>query len=224
MYNGGVPDRFELRMKKILKWIGQAIALILVLPLAGIELVAKRLLRRDVFLSVHAQLLSLIPGKVGSYLRVAYYRFALDHCSKNIVIQFGSRFTQSAVSVEDRVYIGTGCVIGMSSIGSETMLADNVLVLSGRHQHGTASGTSFQSQPQTFQRVSIGNNVWIGSAAVIMADIGNNSIVGAGSVVTRPVPECQKVAGNPARSIGSTLAVPDCGSVPTSPRSLSGID
>jgi acetyltransferase-like isoleucine patch superfamily enzyme len=188
-------------MKKILKWTAQAIALILVLPLAGIELVAARMFRRDVFFSAHAQFLSLLPGKVGSYLRVAYYRFTLDHCSRNIAIQFGSRFTQSAVSLEDHVYIGTGCVIGMASIGSETMLADNVLVLSGRHQHGTESGTSFQAQPQTFQRVIIGNNVWIGCAAVVMADVGNNSIVGAGSIVTRPVPEGQKVAGNPARSI-----------------------
>jgi acetyltransferase-like isoleucine patch superfamily enzyme len=195
----------------------QFLALMVILPLGALELVAKRLLRRDVFFSVHAQFLSLIPGKLGSYLRVAYYRLTLDHCSKDVAIHFGSRFTHSTASVEDRVYIGTGCVIGMASIGRETMLADNVLVLSGRHQHGTEPGSTFQGQQQTFQRLNIGKNVWIGSAAVIMADIGDNSIVGAGSVVTRPVSECQKVAGNPARPIGSPLAVSDYESAPTSP-------
>jgi len=192
-------------------------ACILILPLGVIELAAKRLLRRDVFFSAHAQFLGFIPGKLGSYLRVAYYRLTLDHCSKDVAIHFGSRFTHTTSSVEDRVYIGTGCVIGMASIGSETMLADNVLVLSGSRQHGTELGSAFQVQQQTFQRLNIGKNVWIGSAAVVMADIGNNSIVGAGSVVTRPVSEGQKVAGNPARQIGSPLAVSGCESVPTLP-------
>jgi len=200
---------------RILKWMAGTIACITVLPLAGIELAAERLLRRDVFFSAHAQLLSLVPGKFGSYLRVAYYRLTLDHCSKDVAIHFGSRFTHSTTSVADRVYIGTGCVIGMASIGSETMLADNISVLSGRHQHGTDSGISFQAQQGTFQRLKIGKNVWIGTAAVIMADIGDNSIVGAGSVVTRPVTEGQTVAGNPARSINITSIASDHESVPT---------
>jgi len=196
----------------MLKSLVQFVAMIFILPLGALELAAGRILRRDVFFSAHAQFLSLIPGKVGSYLRVAYYRFTLDHCSKNIAIHFGSRFTHSTASVEDRVYIGTGCVIGMASIGSETMLADNVLVLSGRHQHGTSPGAAFQAQERTFQPLRIGKNVWIGSSVVIMADVGDGSIVGAGSVVSRPVAEGQKVAGNPARPIGGGLAASNCGS------------
>jgi len=47
----------------------------------------------------------------------------------------------------------------------------------------------------------IGDGVWIGANATIMADVGHDAIVGAGSVVTKPVPPYAIVAGNPARII-----------------------
>jgi len=55
------------------------------------------------------------------------------------------------------------------------------------------------------KRICIGNDVWIGSNSVIMEDIGNGSVVGAGSVVTKPVEAFTIVAGNPARELGKRL-------------------
>lgn len=46
--------------------------------------------------------------------------------------------------------------------------------------------------------ISIGNDVWIGQDAIIMANIGNGAIVGAGSVVRNDVPPYAIVIGNPA--------------------------
>lgn len=58
--------------------------------------------------------------------------------------------------------------------------------------------------------VHIGKNVWIGSNSTVLPGItiGENAVVGAGSVVTKDVPPMTVVAGNPARiikEIGGTI-------------------
>ena len=66
--------------------------------------------------------------------------------------------------------------------------------------------TFTQIEPRIYANkpISIGDGVWIGAAALILPGItiGERSIVGAGSVVTRDVPPYTIVAGNPARPIG----------------------
>ena len=51
--------------------------------------------------------------------------------------------------------------------------------------------------------IKIGNNVWIGGNACIMpgVKIGDNSVIGAGSVVTKDIPEGVVAAGNPCKVI-----------------------
>ncbi len=51
--------------------------------------------------------------------------------------------------------------------------------------------------------MNIGNNVWIGGNAVICpgVHIGDNAVIGAGSVVTRDIPAWSVAAGNPCRVI-----------------------
>ena len=47
----------------------------------------------------------------------------------------------------------------------------------------------------------IGAGSWIGSGAIVMADVGANAVVGAGAVVTKPVPDAVVAAGVPATVI-----------------------
>jgi len=101
--------------------------------------------------------------------------------------------------VEKGVSIGAYCVIGRSSIGARCQIASHVLMPSGRRQHvRNADGTLSDC---ITDRTSIGPDCWIGDGAVVMADLGQGVTVGAGSVVTRPVPAGSVVVGNPARPI-----------------------
>jgi Acetyltransferase (isoleucine patch superfamily) len=70
--------------------------------------------------------------------------------------------------------------------------------------HGTADLTKpIQDQPRIWQKVRIGAGTWIGSGAVVMADVGRNCVIGAGAVVTKPIPDRVLAAGVPARVIRS---------------------
>ena len=87
---------------------------------------------------------------------------------------------------------------GHIDIGDNVMFAPNVTVITATHPVLPAlreKGLQFNVD------VKICNNVWIGAGAIIMPGItvGENSVVGAGSVVTKDVPPNTVVVGNPAR-------------------------
>lgn len=146
------------------------------------------------------QLLSLVPGISGAFSRRAYYVMTLDDCAKDVGVAFGTWFTKRSVSVAPRVSIGAHCLIGSCSIGEGTLLGSNIDVLSGRHHHAPDSNGALRAgQEVRFEQVRIGKNAWIGNRALIMADIGDNSVIGAGSVVVHAVPANVVAVGTPAR-------------------------
>lgn len=109
------------------------------------------------------------------------------------------------------VSIGANCDIQNVSFGSEPYLikiGDRTQITSGVKffTHG-GSWVFRQEHPKIdfFGKIEIGNNVYIGNNALIMAGvkIGNNCIVGAGSVVTKSIPDNLIIGGNPARIIGN---------------------
>ena len=91
----------------------------------------------------------------------------------------------------DRVEIGNGVMMG-----SDILITDN--------DHGTdPTLPEFRSQPLITAPVKIGDGCWIGEKACILSgvEIGEHSIIAAGSVVTKSVPPYTIAAGVPARAI-----------------------
>ncbi|MGB5229955.1 MAG: acyltransferase [Desulfoprunum sp.] len=149
-----------------------------------------------------AQALALVPGKLGSYLRVAYYCMTLRRCSSQGYIGFGSFFAHPEAELGIGYYIGAYTIIGKVLIGNHATIASHVSILSGKNQHGFKElGKPIQEQFGFFSEISIGENCWIGNNSVVMADLGRQTIVAAGSVVVSPTQGEEVVAGNPARVV-----------------------
>ena len=109
----------------------------------------------------------------------------------------GVRFNE--VKIGKNVIVMNGCLMmaaGGITIGDETQIAANVQLISNNHDLNDRNVI-------TCKPIKIGRRVWIGAGATILpgVTIGDNSIVGAGSVVTKDVPADIIVAGNPARFI-----------------------
>ncbi len=87
----------------------------------------------------------------------------------------------------------------MCDIGDDVLIGSNVDILSGRHQHHSDDPDRPRcEQGGTFTKVRIGRDAWIGNSAVIMADVGEHSVIGAGSVLVKPIPPQTVAVGNPA--------------------------
>jgi maltose O-acetyltransferase len=91
------------------------------------------------------------------------------------------------------------------SIGDNTQLGPAVQVYTATHPLDAAERRSGLEYGRS---IAIGSDVWIGGAAVICpgVTIGSRSVIGAGSVVTRDIPDDVFAAGNPCRVIRSLAA------------------
>jgi acetyltransferase-like isoleucine patch superfamily enzyme len=107
------------------------------------------------------------------------------------------------------VIVGAGTIVGIGSvvigpvsIGNNVMLAQNI-VISGLNHGYTDVAISPSIQKVECKPIVIQDDVWIGANSVITAGVtlGKHSVIGAGSIVTKDVPEFSVVVGNPARII-----------------------
>lgn len=97
------------------------------------------------------------------------------------------------------------CVIQCSTsivVGARCTFAANVVLVDGSHRFRD-TGTPIRDQGYDFRPLTIGDDVWVGAGAVVMADLGERAIVAAGAVVVEPVPPYTVVGGVPARVIST---------------------
>lgn len=186
-------------LHSLLKAIANGVALALTVPLWGAVKFQQVATGGESCFAAGSELLSLVPGKSGVYVRRAFYRICLEDCAPDCHIGFGTTMAHSHVRILDRVYIGSRCTVGRVVIEEDVAIGSNVDILSGRHQHSFDDpDRPILEQGGSFQQIRIGRNSWIGNSAVIMADVGPGCIIGAGSVVVNPIPPGSIAVGNPA--------------------------
>ena len=124
------------------------------------------------------------------------------------------------VNIENNAYIGNGAKISIGnrsgigskfyiqntnlSIGNDVMMSEECLIIGGGHQNSRIDIPMIFQGNLPISDLEICNDVWIGSRVIILGKtkrIGTGAIIGAGSVVTKPVPDYAVVAGNPAKII-----------------------
>jgi virginiamycin A acetyltransferase len=187
-------------MREALKSAAHAVATLMVLPSIVSFRIRSIVIGRDRALEGSTQAWALMPGLIGQYLRRAFLRHALKACARTATIEFGTIFSSASASIGERAYIGPRCHIGWAVIEQDVLLAAGVHVPSGARTHGIADlDIPIRDQPSIKTPVQIGAGSWIGSCAVVMADVGRDAVIGAGAVVARPIPERTIAGGVPAR-------------------------
>ena len=186
-----------MKLRPMLKRFVQGLALVIVfLPglLCGFGHIS-------VMFEFFAQLLALVPGILGNFCRAAFYKLTLQDCSIASAIAFGSFFSRRRAIIGRYVSIGSYCVIGQAQIGARTQIASHVEIPGtrqhSRDSHGRLSDSS--TAPDTY--VVIGEDCWIGASAIILANVGSQSTIGAGSVVVKDIPAGVIAVGVPANPI-----------------------
>lgn len=108
----------------------------------------------------------------------------------------------SNIYLGERVYFNFNCVVldvCEVKIGDFTFFGPAVQIYTGTHP----MDAELRRTQEFGKPVSIGSDVWVGGGAIILPGvrIGSKTVIGAGSVVTKDIPEGVVAAGNPCRTI-----------------------
>ena len=189
-------------MRNGLKLLAHLVATVAVLPALASYSLRRMFVGSDRALEGSTQALSLLPGLVGCYLRRAFLTHVLAYCDRSATVEFGTVFSQAGARLDANVYVGPRCHLGLVHLERDVLLAAGVHVPSGAETHGAGDvDRPIREQPGRRALVRIGEGTWIGSAAVVMHSVGRHAIIGAGAVVTAPIPDYAVALGVPARIV-----------------------
>ena len=107
------------------------------------------------------------------------------------------------ITVGDRVFANFNCTfldVARITIGSDVLFAPGVQLYTASHPLDWRTRRLWLENAKP---ITVGSDVWVGGGAILLpgVSVGDRSVVGAGSVVTKDVPSDCVVAGNPARVI-----------------------
>ena len=139
-------------------------------------------------------------------LRYFYFKYKLKSLGKDVSFGAGTTVREGkGISVGNNVRIGQKCTLsgmGGINIGNNVSFGQEVLIWSDNHDYLSPSTLPYSSEC-ILKPVEISDNVWIGARSCILpgVKIGEGAVIAMGSVVTKDVPACAVVGGNPAKII-----------------------
>lgn len=144
---------------------------------------------------------SYSPVKIGQKkIRAFCGKLILTKCGKNVNIERGAVFS-SKVELGDYSGIGINSSIGGKVIiGNDVMMGPWCTIYTRNHKIDDITEPMRGGKFQEEKPVVIGDDVWIGGHVIILpgVHIGSHSVIGAGAVVTKDIPDWAVAAGNPA--------------------------
>jgi len=143
-------------------------------------------------------------------LEYSYLAGKLAGCGKHVFLQpnVSFRYPQN-IRLGSHIAIGENTILrgqGGITIEDFALIADNVTIVTSTHEIDT-----LHMVDSSRQSVTIKANVWIGAGAIILpgVTIGENTVIAAGAVVTKDVPENSVAAGIPAKVMRSVEIDPE---------------
>lgn len=127
----------------------------------------------------------------------------IDSCGNEINVQRRAVVARR-ISIGDYSGIGERCVIqGNVRIGCHVMMGPEVLIYTQNHDFSRVDITMDKQGFSEEKQVIIEDDVWIGARVIILpgVKIGRGSVIGAGSVVAKSIPEYSVAVGNPAKVV-----------------------
>ena len=139
-------------------------------------------------------------------IRAFFIKKRLKSCGDKVVICSGTRLQVTKnISIGNNVRIGENSRlfgVGGITIGNNVSFGPEILIWSSNHNYYSPESLPFDANSK-LKPVFIGDNVWIGARSCITpgVTIGEGAVIAMGSVVTKDVPPCAVVGGNPAKVI-----------------------
>jgi acetyltransferase-like isoleucine patch superfamily enzyme len=203
------PQGRPSALKRAAKEAARAAALVAVSPVLASFWAKAAFAGRQKALESRSQLLSLWPGLSGQYLRRAFLGQVLARCHPSATVEFGTFFSQPGALLDENVYVGPRCVLGLVHLERDVLLAAGVQIPSGGKTHYFDDPSKpIREQGGERRMVTVGEGAWIGTGAIILADVGKGTVVAAGSVVTKPLPDNVIAAGVPAKVLRGRFEKP----------------
>lgn len=181
---------------------------VLLLPILALALMLYRL--RIISFATGSRFMALLPGEPARFIRSRWYRCTLERCGERLYVDWMAVILYPETHIGHDVLIGTRSSIGLSAIGDDVLIANDVVILSGKnHHYYDRRDIPIRLQGGERHRVQIGRDVWLGARTIITADVAEGSVVGAGALVTKTYEPYQVLVGFPAKPVavrGDTLS------------------